>query len=145
LEQYHAKILSRCKFSVLILPRILTLLASFIYGGSTNTTYDWANPDDEGFLNVYALSLPAFKWFKSNDSTPVRRSGHYCQIIGKRQMLSIGGRQPSDHEAPGVALDPWLNGLGVFDMTAFIWSTYYNADDDLYEQPEPIRQYYSSG
>jgi hypothetical protein len=54
-------------------------------------------------------------------------------------MLSIGGRQPSDHEAPGVALDPWVNGLGVFDMTAFIWSTYYNADNDLYEQPEPIR------
>jgi hypothetical protein len=59
-------------------------------------------------------------------------------------MLSIGGWQPSDHEAPGVALDPWVNSLGVFDMTAFIWSNYYNAGSDLYEQPEPIRQYYSS-
>jgi hypothetical protein len=60
-------------------------------------------------------------------------------------MLSIGGFQPSDREAEGIASDPWLNGLGVFDMTAFIWSSYYNADDDLYEQPEPVKRYYSSG
>jgi hypothetical protein len=59
-------------------------------------------------------------------------------------MLSIGGRQPSDLEGPGVAPDPWVNSLGVFDMTEFIWSSYYNAAGDLYDQPEPIRQYYSS-
>ena len=123
---------------------MLTLLFSFIYGGSTNLNLDWENPNDEGFLNVYALSLPAFRWFKSNDSTPVRRSGHYCQLVGNSQMLSVGGIQPSDHEAAGVAPDPWVNGLGVFDMIAFVWSSYYNAYGNPYEQPEPVKQYYSS-
>jgi len=59
-------------------------------------------------------------------------------------MLSIGGWQPSDHETRGMAPDPWINGLGVFDMAAFNWAGFYNAEHGPYEQPEPIKQYYSS-
>ncbi|OQV00019.1 hypothetical protein CLAIMM_05576 [Cladophialophora immunda] len=116
----------------------------FVYGGATNTTYDLSHPGDEGFLNTYALSIPAFRWFKSNDSTPVRRAAHTCQRIGNRQMLSVGGVQPSSKVQRGQALDPWTNSIGVFDMTAFKWSSFYDADASVYQQPDVVRQYYSS-
>jgi len=108
------------------------------------------NPDDDGFLSVYTLSLPGFRWFKSNESTPVRRSNHYCQIIGSvasngnSQMLSIGGRQPSSYVSLGVAPDPWTNGLAVFDMNAFSWTDHYNAGSGPYVQPSVIKEYYSN-
>ena len=56
-------------------------------------------------------------------------------------MLVIGGTQPSDI----LADDPWPNGLGVFDMTAFAWSDIYNSLAAPYEQPEVVRNYYTSG
>jgi hypothetical protein len=69
---------------------------SFILGGSTNSTFDLEHADDDGYLNVFTLSIPAFRWFKSADSDQVRRADHSCQVIGNRQMLVIGGTQPSN-------------------------------------------------
>jgi len=108
------------------------------------------NPNDDGFLSVYTLSLPGFRWFKSNESTPVRRANHYCQIIGSTasngnsQMLSIGGRQPSSYLSLGAAPDPWTNGLAVFDMNAFSWAELYNATAGPYVQPSVIKEYYNN-
>jgi hypothetical protein len=59
-------------------------------------------------------------------------------------MLVIGGRQPSSLMSWGTAQDPWMNGLGVFDMTAFAWSDIYNASAGLYEQPKVVQHYYAS-
>lgn len=56
----------------------------FIFGGSTDDTTDTNNADDTGFLNVYTLSLPAFRWFKSSESTSSRRANHHCTLIGNR-------------------------------------------------------------
>jgi hypothetical protein len=115
-----------------------------VYGGSTNDTYDLAHADEEGYLNVYALSLPAFRWFKSNSTTPARRACHACSVIGKRQMVSIGGRLPSTVQPFGEEKDPWSSGLGVFDMTAFKWSSIYDSAADDYEPPDVVKQYYKS-
>lgn len=60
-------------------------------------------------------------------------------------MLSIGGVQPSSEVEQGQALDPWTNGIGVFDMTAFKWSGPYKSDADVYQQPDVVRQYYLTG
>jgi hypothetical protein len=60
-------------------------------------------------------------------------------------MLSIGGVQPSSGVEQGQALDPWTNGIGVFDMTAFKWSGLYQSDADVYQQPDVVRQYYLTG
>ncbi|ETI24326.1 hypothetical protein G647_03695 [Cladophialophora carrionii CBS 160.54] len=117
----------------------------FVYGGSTNTTFDLNNPDDEGYLNVYALSLPAFRWFKSESSTPVRRARNTCSVIGKRQMVSIGGLLPSSLQKVGVEPDPWPGTMGVFDMTEFEWTNRYNAIAAAYESPEIVQRYYRSG
>ncbi|KIW29257.1 uncharacterized protein PV07_05082 [Cladophialophora immunda] len=115
----------------------------FVYGGSTNSTFDLNHSSDEGYLNVYALSLPAFRWFKSNSTTPVRRACHACSVIGNRQMVSIGGRLPSSLQALGAEQDPWASGLGVFDMTDFEWVDHYDAAAAAYETPDVVKQYYS--
>ncbi len=116
----------------------------FVYGGSTNSTYDLNAADDEGYLNVYALSLPAFRWFKSNSSTTTRRACNTCSVIGKRQMVSIGGRLPSSLEALGAEQDPWVSGLGVFDMTDFAWVDHYDAAAAAYESPDVVKAYYAN-
>ncbi|EXJ91966.1 hypothetical protein A1O3_00516 [Capronia epimyces CBS 606.96] len=116
----------------------------FVYGGSTNSTFDLNHGDDEGYLNVYALSLPAFRWFKSSASTPARRACNTCSVIGNRQMISIGGRLPSSLEASGQAQDPWANGIGVFDLTDFVWKDHYDAAAAAYESPDVVKKYYSS-
>ncbi|KIX09321.1 uncharacterized protein Z518_00400 [Rhinocladiella mackenziei CBS 650.93] len=116
----------------------------FVYGGSTNTTFDLNNADDEGYLNVYALSLPAFQWFKSPSTTTVRRACHTCSVIGNRQMVSIGGRLPSSLQDLGVEQDPWPNGIGVFDMTEFAWVDHYDAAAEVYDSPDLVKQYYAS-
>jgi hypothetical protein len=101
-------------------------------------------PDDEGYLNVYALSLPAFRWFKSNSTTTVRRACNTCNVIGNRQMVSIGGRLPSSLQALGVEQDPWASGLGVFDMSDFEWVDHYNAAAAAYESPQVVQKYYNN-
>jgi hypothetical protein len=116
----------------------------FVYGGSTNETFDLNNADNPGYLNVYTLSLPAFHWFQSTSTTPVRRACHTCSVIGNRQMVSIGGRLPSSVDTLGLEQDPWTSGIGVFDMTAFAWVDHYNAAAETYEQPDMVQQYYAS-
>jgi hypothetical protein len=114
----------------------------FILGGSTNSTFDLSHPNDTDYLNVFTLSLPAFRWFKSTDSDQVRRADHSCQLIGNKQMLVIGGTQPSN--SLGIAaVEPWPNGLGIFDMSAFAWSQSYDPFAAAYEQPELVRDYYT--
>ncbi|EXJ93853.1 hypothetical protein A1O1_02246 [Capronia coronata CBS 617.96] len=116
----------------------------FVYGGSTNSTLDLNHADDEGYLNVYALSFPAFRWFKSPDSTPVRRACHTCSVIGNRQMVSVGGRLPSSLQTLGQEKDPWASGIGVFDMTEFAWADHYDAAAEAYESPDVVKEYYAS-
>ncbi|KAF5506207.1 hypothetical protein CGCS363_v005074 [Colletotrichum siamense] len=72
----------------------------FIYGGSV-----WGEGISE---EVYVLTLPGFNFFKANTSigsTP--RECHACAVVGKRQMLSVGGT--SNPEAPESLTepDPW--------------------------------------
>ncbi|KAJ9604855.1 hypothetical protein H2200_010970 [Cladophialophora chaetospira] len=116
----------------------------FVYGGSTNNTYDLNAADDEGYLNVYTLSLPAFRWFKSNSTTPARRACHTCSVIGKRQMISVGGRLPSSLQALGYEQDPWASGIGVFDMTEFAWVDHYDAAAKDYVSPDVVKAYYQN-
>lgn len=107
-------------------------------------TADLDNADDEGYKDVFLLSLPAFRWFKSNATTEVRRSSHTCSIIGKRQMISIGGRLPSSRSRIGLESDPWTSGIGVFDMTQLRWQDHYDAGAEDYDSPEAVKRYYSA-
>jgi hypothetical protein len=120
-----------------------------VFGGSTNLTIDVADADDSGYLDVFILSMPAFRWFKTNAPTESRRANHFCQVIGQSQMLVIGGRDPShdpssdDSFWPNDA-DPWTRGLNIFDMTALKWTNMYNANTKNYKQPAIVKQYYTN-
>jgi len=120
-----------------------------VFGGSTNLTIDVAGADDTGYLDVFVLSMPAFRWFKTDAPTESRRANHFCQVIGKRQMLVIGGRDPSHDSSSDGSFwpndaDPWTRGLGIFDMTALKWANTYNANAENYEQPAMVKKYYTN-
>ncbi|GAB7330788.1 hypothetical protein MBLNU13_g02336t1 [Cladosporium sp. NU13] len=100
----------------------------FIFGGAVNPAFDLASPDDKGYKDVYVLSLPAFRWFKANATVDVRRASHTCSVIGKRQMILIGGRLPSSRRALGREPDSWSSSIGIFDMTLLHWQDHYDAD-----------------
>ena len=132
------------------LPKIALFVAytdcfvRFMFGGAVNSTFDLATPDDEGYTDVYLLSLPAFRWFKANATTEVRRACHTCSVIGERQMISIGGWLPSSRSGMGQESDPWSSGIGVFDMTLSRWQDHYDAGAEKYDTPDPEKLYYTS-
>jgi hypothetical protein len=62
-------------------------------------------------------------------------------------MLSIGGSNlalgfpDSWIKDP----DPFVQGLGVFDLTAMNWSPGYNASAAAYESPQVVKDWYGQG
>ena len=120
----------------------LTDSYNFVYGGTVNASADRLTSSAADYEDVLVLSLTAFKWFRTPGAGE-RRSNHHCQIVGNRQMLVIGSHNPVEEEAgrelgqtgetSGVA-DPWVHGLGIFDMTVLSWSSGYNAKAGPYEQ-----------
>ncbi|KAN0071311.1 hypothetical protein V8E54_010742 [Elaphomyces granulatus] len=114
----------------------------FIYGG----TQTWDAPIssqslDDDLRSVYILTVPAFQWFQAPNQSPIRRGGHTCSIIGKRQMLSIGGTY-LEHGSLEVQDDPWPSSLGIFDMTTLNWTNTYDAAASAYERPSLVSQFY---
>lgn len=109
----------------------------FMYGGADSKT-------EESYNDVYVLSLPGFVWFRADDRSQERRAHPACVVVGKgkRQMLSIGGKEI---KAKWSSADSFPQGLGIFDMTALTWSKdgTYNADMDDYESPGVARDWYS--
>ena len=83
----------------------------------------------------------AFKWFRAS-GVGAKRAWHCCELIGKRQMLVIGGTDPSFPS--GTIPDPRKHGLGIFDMTDLSWSSSYNASSKPYEQPPVVKQFYAA-
>lgn len=97
---------------------------------------------------VWVLSLPAFHWERQPDPLRFGRWMHSCQIAptGNRQMISVGGMVatnsiPSDELVDGT-VDPWDQGIGVFDMSDFEWKSSYDASAGSYVTPSIIKEYY---
>ncbi|KIW94417.1 uncharacterized protein Z519_04393 [Cladophialophora bantiana CBS 173.52] len=115
----------------------------YVYGGMTNATYDLNYPDELGYLNVYVLSLPAFRWFQTPATTSTPRCSHTCSIIGNRQMISIGGCPPSTLNQFGADYDEWASGIGVLDLSELQWKDHYDAGAALYERAQLVQKYYN--
>ena len=123
----------------------------FVYGGYSNTFLlssiapSKVETDSQALLNgVYVLSLPGFIWTKV-DSTAASRTGHTCHVIGNRQMLSIGGLDPSmPINASRNSLDTWQHGLGIFDMVDLKWKESYDANAPAYVTPKVVGAWYDS-
>ncbi|KAF3811302.1 hypothetical protein GCG54_00001618 [Colletotrichum gloeosporioides] len=111
----------------------------FMYGGMGN----------DGISNeVYVLTLPGFHFFKANPSSTIEltpRMNHACVLVGRRQMLSIGGSNHEHSFKVWANRDPWTRGLGIFDMMQWTWRDQYYATAAKYTGPEEIRQWYEGG
>ena len=100
-----------------------------------------------GLDEVYVLSIPSFVWFKANYTSSDPRVYHTCNIVGNRQMLSIGGLNPSaaNFTAADSDPDPFWEGVKVFDLTALQWTNYFNATAAPYVAPSAVLAHYAAG
>lgn len=113
----------------------------FVFAGTTGYEFGPSNVD---FHQVYVLTLPAFRWIRAMNSLTASRTAHHCHGIGNRQMLSIGGYDPTSRGEYAI-VDPWPYGLGIFDMTALQWTDKYDAAAIAYVQSDQVQTYYSKG
>ncbi len=66
---------------------------------------------------------------------------HTCHVPGtppRREMIAIGGYIP-DLEYEIMPADPWVQGLGVLDLTEMLWKKSYNASAARYETPSVVK------
>ncbi|HEY0225400.1 MAG TPA: kelch repeat-containing protein [Mycobacterium sp.] len=106
------------------------------YNDLYNATYD----------EVYVLSVPGFVWFKANYTAQTPRDHATCAVVGRRQMLSVGGvRSGLAWPAIGADRDPWPQGIGVFDLSALVWKTGYEPDAAPYDSPPAVKAWYNQG
>ena len=123
----------------------------FLYGGQVGDgIYDGSSTSQKinaGLDEVYILSLPGFVWFKANYTLSDPRMLHTCNIVGNRQMLSIGGLNPSATSlgAAHNETDTFWEGMKIFDLTALQWTNYFNATAAPYTAPGPVAAHYTAG
>ena len=125
---------------------LVTDSTSFVYGGQNNPaggnlTATQVTQNKE-LDSLYVLSLPAFAWFKANYTAANPRDRHTCQVVGNRQMLSIGGLNPLDQNTGTYSVDPMAQGLQIFDMTEMTWSSSYDAQAAPYTSPQVVKDWY---
>ena len=122
-------------------------LQIFLYGGLAEDT---SGTVAQGA--VYVLSLPAFNWQKQNITPEYGRWLHSCNVIGNRQMVSIGGlvtdmslqvtNEGPESNGSNSVPDPWTQGLGIFDLTAMEWKEGYDPAAAPYVTPDAVKDYY---
>ena len=112
----------------------------FMYGGAASCCYGESNSKTE----VYVLSLPGFVWFKSNDTSASPRNRHTCEVGAGRQMISIGGLDPTTAGTISAFQqeDSFSNSLGIFDMVDLTWKNNYDANAQPYVMPLAVASWY---
>lgn len=105
----------------------------YMFGGSSNDNISGS------FNDMWVLSLPSFKWIKirnkASDSAyiPLARTSHTCHLIGKRQMVVIGGaRSAAAHKQCNT------KSVFVFDLTRLVWRNEFDPNEVAYELPKNI-------
>ncbi|KAK4194767.1 hypothetical protein QBC40DRAFT_269827 [Triangularia verruculosa] len=103
----------------------------FFYGGGDNIdTSSVVHP------TAYVLSLPAFRWTQFPFLHEETRWKHACVVVGKSQVLIIGGSSDSPILYPNRTL--------LFDMTAMEWKYSYNAEAPAYQRAQNIQNWYKT-
>ncbi|KAL8334516.1 hypothetical protein RB598_009002 [Gaeumannomyces tritici] len=98
---------------------------------------------------TFVLTVPGFRWFRAADAagTRVARADHSCAVLGAagaRQMVAVGGVDETDLEALQHP-DPWVlsKHMRILDMTELKWDGTYRPDAPRYQQPGPVKEWYS--
>ncbi|KAK0725070.1 hypothetical protein B0H67DRAFT_120924 [Lasiosphaeris hirsuta] len=118
----------------------------FLYGGYNGLS-------ENTHTDVAVLSLPGFVWSRRafgerKERNGAARSFAACAVAGEasRQMLVVGGVYQSREKVDyWRSVDPWPQGLGVFDLTAMNWSSGWDPNAAEYERPQAVRDWYSQG
>ncbi|KAL8754513.1 MAG: hypothetical protein Q9184_005090 [Pyrenodesmia sp. 2 TL-2023] len=124
----------------------------FLYGGDPRGLRPNTVPYDE----IFILSLPAFHWFKVDYLPQHPRGGHSCNAVGGSQVISVGGWDANPKIYRGTngnhdeleqsrmnsTVDPFSQGLGIFDMTTLAWADHYTANPPPYTQSKLVRDFY---
>lgn len=122
-------------------------ISRFMYGGIINYELGPRTPNSD---QVYILSIPAFQWFKAIYPPRFSRALHTCHTTNTNQMIIIGGVDPRNDtifsgsaDSGSEPVDPWPEGIGIFDMTALKFKDSYEANAKRYETPELIKLFYN--
>lgn len=62
-------------------------------------------------------------------------------------MVVVGGQpinETSGDNYGSATVDPWTQGLGIFDLSKFDWSDSYDADAAPYVTPQRVKDYVGS-
>jgi hypothetical protein len=113
----------------------------FIYGGSVIGTATYAEEQQSNIdlTEVSILSMPSFRWYKTNLNPTSSRYRHSCEIVGQRQMVVIGGLT-AGVKYENISTDPWAQGLGIFDLTNLEWMSSYDASAKAYQTPNLVKE-----
>lgn len=105
----------------------------FVYGGS--------DENGNALSDMYILSLPAYRWFKVNVTSPAKMH-HACVMSPVPDlMIASGGFDKADSWTKDTA---WPRGLGVFNLSSLQWQSEISSGWP-YEQPTVIKKWYFSG
>lgn len=119
----------------------------FLYGGGTPG--NGQQSIENGAVSV--LSLPSFHWHREPNPLALSRVLHTCNIIGNRQMVSVGGTVSNSSSFPSMVdydsynmgvLDPWYQGIGVYDLSVMKWKDSYDPGAAQYVTPDVVKAYY---
>ena len=113
----------------------------FIYGGTLPGADSTSSANIKDLDQVYVLSIPSFTWYQANYDPTNARFAHSCNVIGKRQFVTVGGASSKiSWDFNGNTTDPEPQGLGIFDMTKLQWSSSYDANAAAYVTPDMIKK-----
>jgi hypothetical protein len=78
--------------------------------------------------------------------------GHTCHVVGRRQLLSVGGADATQRVLVNGTNDLRRNlfysrdhhpqGLAIYDITSLKWTNSYDPDAAPYEQSAPVADFY---
>ncbi|KAH6624849.1 hypothetical protein B0J18DRAFT_397906 [Chaetomium sp. MPI-SDFR-AT-0129] len=109
----------------------------YLYGGEGVT------PDTPGFDDVYVLSIPSFQWIKlyppdGNVTGPYLHHSLTCNVVGKAQMVVIGGTFPTTNDCDAPSQYGFHNlDLGEQNREKALWQIFTPNLTD-YTVPAPI-------
>ncbi|KLU85109.1 hypothetical protein MAPG_04141 [Magnaporthiopsis poae ATCC 64411] len=93
-----------CAVSVRSTPHSRNSTEVYIFGGDMAATSSAPSGD------LYVLSLPAMNWWRVLHGQP-ELSGHACEVVGKRQMVVLGGQGRNGSTGANNNM-----GIRIFDM-----------------------------
>lgn len=92
------------------------------------------------------LTIPGFQWFRLSGADLAQgREFTTCESVG-RHLVMVGGVAEAGKGGWNVeSKDPWIQGVGVFDMAELQWRDTYSPAMAEYDSPPVVQDWYRAG